>query len=533
MDNYSYRPHYHAHVSSGWCNDPNGMIMYGGRAHLFFQHYPYKAEWGTMHWGHFSTEDFIHWKEEEIALRPDEEYEDICGCCSGNAVEKDGKLWLMYTAAQPDRQRQCLAYSQDGVHFTKLDNNPILTADMLDCEVAGRDFRDPKVFMQGGIYYCLTGTRIIDPDDPMYLTKDGYLIKNISGSFGSEHTMVHGNDTRLVSGAQARAMSSQPVLGGDYVASGYGNMILFSSKDLLNWEYKGKLLYRQEGFDEQYFTLDGVYECPDYIRLDGHDIILASPQNLPQMDFEYENLHSTLYLEGSLSYDTGRFVINSVHEVDAGFDFYAAQCWHTDDGRVIMLAWKEMWDRSYPSRDEGWVGTYTLPRELTFKDGHLYQQPVREIEQFRRNEATVSDIELSDSQIMTEELSGSCCELLVRINPGNAKKAGVKLFCGGEHETLVYYDAKLKAVVFDRSRSGIPITGRDEDLNVRHCFIEAQGELELHIFLDVSSVEVFINNGKYAMSGNVYPDADDIHTGFFSEGTGAVLIEAKKYDIIV
>ena len=57
----SYRPHYHASVPSGWSNDPNGTIYYNGKAHLFFQHYPHKPAWGTMHWGHFTTEDFVHW----------------------------------------------------------------------------------------------------------------------------------------------------------------------------------------------------------------------------------------------------------------------------------------------------------------------------------------------------------------------------------------------------------------------------------------------------------------------------------------
>ena len=95
----SYRPKYHASVPSGWANDPNGTIFYNGKAHLFFQHYPHKPEWGTMHWGHFTTTDFVHWTTLPVALVPDQDYEVLCGCCSGSAIEKDGKLYLIYTAA--------------------------------------------------------------------------------------------------------------------------------------------------------------------------------------------------------------------------------------------------------------------------------------------------------------------------------------------------------------------------------------------------------------------------------------------------
>ena len=43
-----YKPTYHAYIPKGWCNDPNGMIYYNGTNHLYFQHYPYNAAWGTM-----------------------------------------------------------------------------------------------------------------------------------------------------------------------------------------------------------------------------------------------------------------------------------------------------------------------------------------------------------------------------------------------------------------------------------------------------------------------------------------------------
>ena len=54
-----YRHTYHAMPPVGWMNDPNGFCYALGKYHLFFQFHPYSSVWGPMHWGHFTTKDFI------------------------------------------------------------------------------------------------------------------------------------------------------------------------------------------------------------------------------------------------------------------------------------------------------------------------------------------------------------------------------------------------------------------------------------------------------------------------------------------
>ena len=247
----SYRQFYHANVPSGWSNDPNGTIYYHGKAHLFYQHYPHKPEWGTMHWGHFATQDFVRWENLPLTLRPDQDYEVICGCCSGSTIEKDGKLYLMYTAAQPELQRQCMAVSDDGISFTKDPNNPILTADMLDPEVSEMDFRDPRMFRRGDSYYLIAGARIVD-------TEHG-----AAPNGGSASHVSHEGEPAVSAGA-TRSPSFGDVSGTDPEKAGYGNLILLKSSDLYHWSYVGKLFYPQKEYSEEYYRLNGVYECPDY-----------------------------------------------------------------------------------------------------------------------------------------------------------------------------------------------------------------------------------------------------------------------------
>ena len=154
------RQRYHFMAETGWINDPNGLIYYKGKYHFFYQYNPYHGFWENMHWGHAISEDLIHWEYLPIALAPSEDYEEHLngGCFSGSAIEYEGKLYLMYTAVTNQGngfvQTQCIAYSEDGIHFEKYKNNPVLTAPE---GIAPDSFRDPKVWEHEGGYYMVCG----------------------------------------------------------------------------------------------------------------------------------------------------------------------------------------------------------------------------------------------------------------------------------------------------------------------------------------------------------------------------------------
>lgn len=142
--NEKYRPQYHFSPQYGWTNDPNGMVYQNGEYHLYFQHNPYGVTWGNMNWGHATSKDLIKWEYLPIALAPD----SLGAIFSGSAViDKnntagfgENALVAIYTSAG-DIQTQSIAYSLDnGITFTKYENNPVLT------DLNYRDFRDPKVF---------------------------------------------------------------------------------------------------------------------------------------------------------------------------------------------------------------------------------------------------------------------------------------------------------------------------------------------------------------------------------------------------
>ena len=162
----SMKPLYHVSAPVGWINDPNGFSEYDGRIHLFYQYYPYKCEWGPMHWGHSVTDDMIRWEQLPAALAPDESY-DKDGCFSGSAIEADGKHVLVYTGVSKqvqadgsvlERQNQCVAFG-DGTDYEKYQNNPVVKGDMLPEACSRVDFRDPKIWKEDDRYYLIVGNK--------------------------------------------------------------------------------------------------------------------------------------------------------------------------------------------------------------------------------------------------------------------------------------------------------------------------------------------------------------------------------------
>lgn len=121
------RPQIHYTQRRGWNNDPNGLLYYDGEYHLFYQHNPYERDWGNMHWGHAVSNDLIHWEELPIALYPDEHGTMFSGSAvidydNTSGFGKNGipAMVAIYTADNPEKQVQCIAYSLDkGRTWTK------------------------------------------------------------------------------------------------------------------------------------------------------------------------------------------------------------------------------------------------------------------------------------------------------------------------------------------------------------------------------------------------------------------------------
>lgn len=138
-------PQFHVGPATNWLNDPNGP-MYDPKHklyHLFWQYNPWGAVWGNMSWGHAVSTDLAHWSHLPVAMYNDKPY-DVDGVYSGSVTMVEGVPMATYTCVGPNGQRQCLAWPTNMsdpyyTNWTKSPQNPIISKLPPGCN---GDFRD-------------------------------------------------------------------------------------------------------------------------------------------------------------------------------------------------------------------------------------------------------------------------------------------------------------------------------------------------------------------------------------------------------
>jgi len=153
----AHRPQYHFLPPDKWMNDPNGLIQWDDRYHLFYQYNPEWPYLDVKYWGHAVSTDLVHWKHLPIALVPTPGGPDKDGCWTGCAVNDRGMPTLVYTGVHPEVQ--CIATSSDGLTtWQKYDGNPVIAKPPADLDVVG--FRDPFVWREEAGWYAVIGSGI-------------------------------------------------------------------------------------------------------------------------------------------------------------------------------------------------------------------------------------------------------------------------------------------------------------------------------------------------------------------------------------
>ncbi len=461
IKNGKMRQHYHFMPQTGWLNDPNGLIYYKGKYHFFYQYYPYSGFWNYMHWGHAVSDDLLHWEYLPLALAPSEIYDDHLqgGCFSGSAIEHDGKLFLMYTGTTNNgkgfEQTQCIAYSEDGIHFEKYEGNPVLTAPE---GVPTHFFRDPKVWKHDNVYYMVCGAN-----------RDGR--------------------------AQA---------------------LLYKSEDMFHWTFLNVLA-------ESRGEWGYMWECPDFYPIGDKYVLMVSPMGADE--------RTVVYFVGDFDYNTGKFFYQTSGEIDWGYDYYAPQSFLAPDGRRLIVSWANCWDwmpfwKDWgPTYREGWCGFFNIPREVELlSDGTLRFLPIKEMEQLRRHPYEKNNIIISKQEEIP--LSNGCIyelKLKLDLETTTADKIQLLLRCDKEHKTMITFDLAKAEMYFNRNQAD------DWSKGIAKCPLKVMDKkyLDIHIFSDQSSIEVFSNNYQNNISCNVYA-SDQQNQNYITVNSGEASAEYLK-----
>ena len=278
-----------------------------------------------------------------------------------------------------------------------------------------------------------------------------------------------------------------------------GQILIFTSKDKVNWKFKSRIESKE--------PFGYMWECPDYFTIGDKKILSASVQGLEGGIWEERNVYQSGYfeVEGDIlsSYKLGEYKL-----WDYGFDYYAPQSFETEDGRRIHISWMGMPDcEAYTNLTiaDGWQHCFTLPREIYVKDGKICQRPIREL-----------DYKETITKTAENKLQADSCKAYdLKIDKIQNNQFCIAL---AEELLLEYTDGRFRMRFTDNRKTCIS-AGRD-------CrYVETDEVTNIRVIADVSSVEVFVNDGEYVFSTRYYPDKYSINVQ--AEGADICLAEIK------
>jgi beta-fructofuranosidase len=306
-----------------------------------------------------------------------------------------------------------------------------------------------------------------------------------------------------------------------YVLLGAGGhharqIALYQSVDLKTWNYINALWTEP--------ARRGIFECPHLVLGKEKDLLIYSVMNTEMVGYQFQNRHSCVCRIGKADLTNGHFDdASDPIELDAGFDFYAPTIATAPNGRVIMIAWMQMWGRTMPTAElhHGWAGMMTLPREIEMIKNEFHQRPAREVY------ATFGPMPMCYQGTFRDEISleperKSACFL--KIDCPNPRDFLLQIRKGADCVTRISMEDGQ--IVFDRSQSGNPIYDRHpkKECSRRILNLSQETPFHLEVFLDSSSVELFVND-RYAMSATLYPFSDSDAILFSSESGVEATIE--------
>jgi beta-fructofuranosidase len=283
------------------------------------------------------------------------------------------------------------------------------------------------------------------------------------------------------------------VLVGKYEGDKFGRVFLYQSENLTDWALIGDLV---QGTPTQGFG----WECPNYFPLGDKYVLVVSP------------FGPVIYSVGD--FNGARHHSNSWYTLDHGKPFYATNTYQDDDGRTILVGWVK-------AGGNGWNGCMSLPRLLALDaSDQLIIRPIPEIEKLRgAKQHFERSLGTRTESGENTPLLGEQMEIKATFQLQQAESFGFNFIDDeGEHP-----------LTFNYQSHELSMGGQTAQLQ----FTKDAYQIELHLFVDHSVIEVFINQ-REVFTTTFYAKLDEYHdlkiVPFITQGKGKYTIDVWKLD---
>ena len=474
------RPVYHLLPPAQWMNDVHGAFHHRGWYHVFFQFLPWtddltEAKAAGIGWGHARSRDLVHWEFLPPALLPRPE-DNARALASGSSwMRADGVPMLFYThtpvgfPAHKREPRGALPVDEELLTWRTVDLGLTPGNNGVPADI-------PSIWAD--IYLFGHGDRVF----ATFKQSDGLVCEAQNQDLTEWRAVGHLGGTGSIAAAEEGVAGECPnvfTLQGRYV--------------LIRSTYPISYLLGDFDPDAVTFTADGPPRVLDYGY--GGD---------QQPDLHSRGLYGTTALADPAGLPGGGPGGEPGNEPPSDR--------RRGHGRTVLAGWVSGF-----AAGRGWRGCMSLPRVLSIEGGRLMQSPLPELNRLRRRHTRVENLTIGGAARTIPEARGKALEIVADLAPRDAASCGLRVRCrddGSGGLAIRYTPGTL-----DAAGTRVPLQ-------------LAVGEtLRLHLFLDHSVMELFIQDGSASVTRVNYPSDEDVAVALFADGGTAAAISLDAWEM--